>query len=73
MVIDMSNLIHTSIQEAESALECALSNGREMYVLAAVHSAIPRIRGEQTQKSRLKMLCKMGRKALSKVEKEMGR
>jgi len=66
-------LLNTSILDAESSLQCSISNGRAMHVLATVKDLIPRIRGNQAQKSRLKMLCKMGRKALTAVEQELDR
>jgi hypothetical protein len=65
----MCSLINTSVIDAKSTLECALANGQEMQVLALVNKTIPSLRGKEGQKSRLKMLCAMGRKALNQVEK----
>jgi len=64
--------ISTSVHDAEINLNTQLINGRDMHVLAIVHHLIPRLRGEDHHKKRLKMLCRMGIKALSKVEKEVG-
>lgn len=62
-------LLNTSVTDAESSLQCSINNGRAFDALEAVQGLIPQIVGKDGHKSRLKMLCKMGRKALTAIEK----